>query len=327
MTKSWTAADSLLGYGNPAYDKAAKRFLSKRKMLAHILKRTVPEFSEVSIRDIAEKYIEGDPQVGEVSLNRDKTNAPHAPAAEITGDRNEDGSPTEGWITFDILFHAKAPSTGEPLTLIINIEAQKTDRTGYALLKRAVYYASRLISSQKETEFSGSDYDGIKKVYTIWLCMDTRHDRNAINRYDMMERHLFRHYQAKQSDYDLLSIVMVYLGSRRTKDRLLELLRLVFKEEIAAAEKKVRLAEEYQLDLTSDMEEELSTMCNLSEGIADRAERRGEKRGERRGERRGAENTWRASISSLMAKLDLTMQEAAKLLDVPADIQRKLQKS
>jgi predicted transposase YdaD len=72
-------------------------------------------------------------------------------------------------------------------------------------------------------------------------------------------------------------------------------------------------------------------MCNLSEGIADRAERRGEKRGERRGEkrgeRRGTENTWRASISSLMAKLDLTMQEAAKLLDVPADIQRKLQKS
>ena len=64
-------------------------------------------------------------------------------------------------------------------TLIINVEAQKRlnpkKKTGdtYPLLKRAVYYASRLISSQKGTEFTNSDYDKIKKVYTIWICMES----------------------------------------------------------------------------------------------------------------------------------------------------------
>ncbi len=67
---------------------------------------------------------------------------------------------------------------------------------------------------------------------------------------------------------------MIYLGSRKTKDRMLELLRLIFKENVSAADKKERLNKEYQMDLTSDMEEELTTMCNLSEGIADRAEAR-----------------------------------------------------
>ena len=77
-------------------------------------------------------------------------------------------------MTFDILFHAKAPDTDDLITLIINVEAQKSlspkNNEGkiYPLMKRAVYYISRLISSQKETEFTGSDYGKIKKVYSIW---------------------------------------------------------------------------------------------------------------------------------------------------------------
>ena len=37
----------------------------------------------------------------------------------------------------------------------------------YILMKRAVFYGSRLISAQKETEFSDSDYSEVKNVYTI----------------------------------------------------------------------------------------------------------------------------------------------------------------
>ncbi len=110
---------------------------------------------------------------------------------------------------------------------------------------------------------------------------------NSINRYNLTEKYLFHKYQANKSDYDMISIVMVYLGRRKTKDRALELLRLVFKENISAAKKKKRLDSEYDMDLTSDMEEELKTMCNLSEGIAERAEARGLKIGMRRGKQVG----------------------------------------
>ena len=52
-------------------------------------------------------------------------------------------------------------------------------------------------------------------------------------------------------------------------------MRLLFKEEISAADKKERLLEDYDLNLTDDMREELSIMCNLSEGIYERAYRKG----------------------------------------------------
>ena len=38
--------------GALAYDKAAKNVLSQKKVLAYILKRTVPEFESVSLDDI-----------------------------------------------------------------------------------------------------------------------------------------------------------------------------------------------------------------------------------------------------------------------------------
>ena len=56
--------DRLYGHGNTAYDAAAKKFLSRRKILAWILKRVVPEIKEATLEDIAEKYIEGEPMVG-----------------------------------------------------------------------------------------------------------------------------------------------------------------------------------------------------------------------------------------------------------------------
>ena len=49
-------------YQNPTYDQHAKRLLSPKTIMARLLKRTVPEFKEAAISDIAEKYIEGTPQ-------------------------------------------------------------------------------------------------------------------------------------------------------------------------------------------------------------------------------------------------------------------------
>jgi len=254
----------LLAERNPAYDQAAKMFLSKKRMLAWILKRVVIEFKDVSLKDIEEKYIEGEPEVSTVPVNPDHPASPQ----NIKGDRNEDSSPTEGKIVFDILFHARAPKSGELITLIINLEAQKRNPSDYPLMKRAVYYASRLISSQKEREFFGKDYGKICKVYTIWLCMNApSREGSSITTYHLTEKQLHGHHTEKKSLYDLINITTIYLGNRKTTDRLIELLRLLFKKEISAAEKKNRLQQDYDLNLTDDMREELGIMCNLSEGI------------------------------------------------------------
>jgi hypothetical protein len=129
-------------YRNPTYDQHAKRLLAQRTIMARLLKRTVPEFKEATISDIAEKYIEGTPQISEIPIDRDMTNAvgntPRSPK-EFLGSATENIGITEGWIRFDILFHARVPKSGELITLIINVEAQRTQRRsklGYARLRK-----------------------------------------------------------------------------------------------------------------------------------------------------------------------------------------------
>lgn len=209
--------DSLYGYNNAQYDQHAKRLLASRKLLAEIVKKVVPEFHDVSTTDIAEKYIEGAPQVGNIPVNPGLTNAV---PSQIKGDRNEDGAPKEGYITYDILFHARAPGTGEPITLIINVEAQRTQvesTLGYHLMKRAVFYVCRLISSQKEREFEGKDYNSIKKVYSIWICMDSPSGNSYINYYKLEEKHLLHRYKEAAENYDLPNIVVISLGKKQIR--------------------------------------------------------------------------------------------------------------
>lgn len=274
----------MLDKDSGAYDRAAKRLLAKKIVLAWILKNLVPEFANATIKDITEKYIEGTPEVAVIPVDPDKTNAARvALAKDIRGSNNESSSQTEGVVTFDVLFRAVVPSTGEHIALIINIEAQKDIPTGYPLISRGIYYSCRLISAQKETEFTGQDFGAIKKVYSIWLCMYAPDEKkNCINQYSLTEKHILGNVEEKRSEYDLINIIMLYLGDERTQNRLMRLLHLLFIAPMKAAEKKTILHDEYDIDLTGDMEEEMNTMCNLGEGIAERAMAEGETKGENR---------------------------------------------
>ena len=64
MTKVNAPLDSaFLDGDNASYDDIAKRFLAHKLLLAQILKEVVEEFKDCPLRDIAEKYIEGEPAV------------------------------------------------------------------------------------------------------------------------------------------------------------------------------------------------------------------------------------------------------------------------
>ena len=54
-------------------------------------------------------------------------------------------------------------------------KAQKSSdssKLGYHLENRIIFYLARMISAQKQTEFFHSDFDNLKKVRSIWICMD-----------------------------------------------------------------------------------------------------------------------------------------------------------
>ncbi len=55
-------------------DTSCKKLLSFKIILAHILKYCIEEFNNFDVNEIAEKYIEGEPIVSEVSVHQDETN-------------------------------------------------------------------------------------------------------------------------------------------------------------------------------------------------------------------------------------------------------------
>ena len=153
------------------YDAYAKSILSNKIILGHILVGALEEFKGMTPKE-AGTYIIGEPKVERVSGESGKTNTKEQihDGEVIRGLNTEDSVVNEGTVRFDILFYARIPGKAE--IIIVNIEAQKEKPKKYSISQRAVFYASRIISSEKGRDFYGSDYAKIKRVYTIWVCMN-----------------------------------------------------------------------------------------------------------------------------------------------------------
>ena len=307
---------------NASYDKLAKSFLSRKAILAQILKYAVKEFADCSLKDIEEKYIEGEPSLAVNTVPLDDT-------LDIKGKHTESNSLKSGLVTFDIIFDAIAPDDGKPVKIIINIEPQKTTRKiHYKLMKRAVYYAARLISDQKEKEFHGDHYNAIKKIYSIWICIETQNYRaDSIQEYHLTEQLIHGDFRDDPKNYDLISIVILNLGQNQTSHRLLNLLYLAFVDIKSSEEKETILRDEYDIELTRDMKEELKKMGGLMEPAVKFAAKRAAKEAAKKAKAEATAETKKQTllenIRSMMKKLNMTARQVMDVLDVPADKQKE----
>ena len=339
------------------YDRAAKKLLANKLVLAHILKDCVKEYQACSIMDIAQKYIEGEPEVGTTGVYMDDSNSPEQPdikpetvvtraaevqamnaqevnaqainaqainaqamntqamnthsmkvqamneqamsiqamntqVAKVQGMGNEDISQNEGTVYYDVRFNAIAPSTEEHenIRLIINAEAQNRFKLKYPLTKRAVYYGSRLISAQHGTVFTKSDYQKLRKVYSIWICVNpAKRFRNTITRYSLKPEAIIGNAVEAPENYDLINIVMVCLGKMEewNDNNLIKFLGVLFQNELSAREKKDILERDFDIPMTETFESEVDDMCNLSQGVAEEAMQKGLEQGRQEGIEQG----------------------------------------
>ena len=102
------------------------------------------------------------------------------------------------------------------------------------------FYASRLVSSQKERDFVKSGYDDIKRVYSIWICMNM--EQNSMNHIHFVNDAVIGNHEWK-GKIDLINIIMIGIAKELP-------------------------------------EQDVSTMCNLSEGIEEKGIAIGEARAE-----------------------------------------------
>ena len=259
------------------YDTRVKRLLAQKSILAHILVKTVDEFKGMKPEDVV-KYIEGEPSISVVPVepglaNMEKTDAT---GQRIVGLNTENAEINEGLVRFDIIFYVRMPSiVGRKNGLsqiIVNIEAQKDEPTEYKILNRAIFYVSRLISSQKERDFVNTNYDDIKQVFSIWICMNM--DDNSLSHIHLTKDELLKPCNWK-GNLDLLNIVLIGITNGIPEhDEKYEMHRLIgalLSSELKEQEKLDIIEHEYNIPTSQEFREDVRIMCNLSTGIEERA--------------------------------------------------------
>jgi len=278
---------------NVQYDTHVKRVLSDKGILSWITKGVAKEFKDCTVEDIRNRYIGDDVQISEVLVYPGMTNSvPKKVPKRILGENTEDNVPWEGKVYFDIRFHAWIPQKDssektQKVKILLNIEAQKSFYPGYEIVTRGIFYAARMISAQFDTEFAADDYDEIKKVYSIWLCMNTPlYMGNGISVYQMSKNDLIAGIKDRPQAYDKLAVVLIAVNDQiedstgsEAYDRMSRLLKVVLSAELSLEEKKDILESEYELEMESKTEGELGKMCNLAEGIEERGIQKGIQKG------------------------------------------------
>lgn len=252
------------------YDDRAKRLLGNKTILAHILVKTVDEFKGMDPKE-AVNYIEGEPFISVIPVEPGLTNAEKEEAGQrIVGFNTENAEINEGLVRFDIVFYVRMKDGLSQI--IVNVEAQKDAPTEYNVLNRAIFYVSRLVSSQKERDFVNTNYDDIKRVFSIWICMNM--SQNSMNYVHLTNDGLLGSYEWG-GKIDLLNIVLIGLSQELPehgeKYELHRLLGALLSKKLTSDEKLNIIETEYDIPIEDSLRKDVSVMCNLSQGIREDA--------------------------------------------------------
>ena len=254
------------------FDTPFKKLLSSRVILAYLLKELLPEFEGIDdVQYIADNYLVEPILTTTKPLDKDITRP-------IKSIEQEDNSLTEGTIKYDICTKVNTPKhkkskrkdkdTGEyknlPVGLIINVEGQLSTNLDYYIPQRGIYYCSRLISSQKEDEFTGMNFQDLKKVYSIWICpCATGNMKNTITRYEINQVNSYGNYSIPKEDYQLLEVIIVGLDLKsedRIDENVLDFLTTLFTDKLNSKEKLTTLINEYNIPVNSGIQKEIEYM-------------------------------------------------------------------
>jgi predicted transposase/invertase (TIGR01784 family) len=229
-------------------------------------------------------------------------------------------STKDGIRSFDIKFKVQIPGDDRESDLIINIESQNKYNPGYTLEKRGIYYLSRLISSQYNVEFTKSNFDKLKKCYSIWICVNAPQETaNTVTEYRFKPEHIVGEVPDCPQKYDLMSLIMINLGSKdKNYSGVIKMLdQLLVELENNRKTATDILENEYQIYYKT-IEEEALGMCNLSSGIYEKGMDKGFALGKDEGILKGKIDTVKN-----MLKEGMTLETALKFAGLDKEIYEK----
>ena len=142
-----------------------------------------------------------------------------------------------------------------------------------------IFYVSRLVSSQKERDFVKTNYNDIRRVFSIWVCMGM--DESSMAYVHLAKDDLLGSYPWK-GRLDLLNIVLIGISNELPehdeKYELHRLLSTLLSMELTVDEKLGIIEKEYSIVVDDRIREDVSAMCNLSQGIREKGRAEEEER-------------------------------------------------
>lgn len=287
-------------------DQNCKLMISHEEMLSRIIKEFVEEAKHLSIEEII-KIVQDEHRFQR--LNNENT---------ISG---------YGTVRFDFFGCIDLPQLDHTINRIyLNVEIQNDAYPKYSLITRGDAYLSRIQTTQWGKEYNDQNYDGMKKVYLIWILPQAAKKRDgqvSICKTDE-EKQL-----EKVETYDKREQIVIYLDKEHDTskkyqeyDEVLTLL-VVFLNNILDYQGKIRIMKEYRF---KEIEKEVREVCDYANILEKEYLNKGIGIGVEKGIEQGTQNERIKNIRKLMIKLKMSFKEAIQFLDIPEDEVKEIEK-
>ncbi len=290
------------------YDAGMKNLMSNKEIIVPILQMAVPEFRDCSQEEIVQcldlSSITKDDFVSDIpDINSN---------SKISRDDSELSSLLEKLVRFDLRFRVKNPKLSSRtlcVNLHIDFEAQLTYRPkspSYPVLKRAVYYVARDLSSQLSAVTNTTDYSKLEKCYSIWICTEDipKKLQNTMTEYSFTQKDIIGTAKEPSSHYDLMSVIIIRRGREPDEKGIFDYLAGLFSCDIK------RIGEYSHIKWSEPFEKEVSDMTGFGDALYQKGKQTGKMEGQ--------------ILGALMC--GKTPEQVAEMLNVPLAEVLKLQK-
>ena len=303
------------GVTGAEYDAGMKQLMSNKEIIIPILQMTVPEFKACSQKEILEcldiSSITKDDFVSDIpDIEKD---------LRLTKEDSELSSLVEKPVRFDIRFKIINPKLSTEkirVNLHIDMEAQKSYRPSnpsYPILKRAVYYVARDISSQLSMITQTTDYSKLEKCYSIWICAEDvpKKLQNTLTEYSFSKKDIIGVADEPKEDYDLLTVIIIRQGRDTNENGIFDYLKGLFTADIK------RIQRYSHIEWSEPFRKEAGKMTGFGDMIYERGMRAGEQKGIQQGRYEGM------ILGVLMS--GKTPEEVSEMLNLPLEEIKKVQ--
>ena len=285
------------------YDSIFKSTIKKTDVLASFLHEYVDEYMDMTREEILAC-------IDKEATGRYAKECNTQPLGEKDGSR------------VDSLFRVRLPDSDGSVAVYVNVEGQNKFHLPYPLENRAESYVSELLYSQNGKEMHNHDYGNLKKVYSIWLLFNPpKKLMNTAIRYDRQPHLLFGEPQSELPKMDLTHVIMVYIGRyREDLPDALALVSALFSDSMDSDVRFRTLDSRFKITFDDKERREVEEMVSLHDSFYEGYVSYGIELGRVEGYSKGEINNASRSVASLTTKLNITLEQAIDLLDVPSDI-------